>query len=225
MIPLPTMNIFPRLVVAAVAFVFAAGFFPNLGAAPAVVALPDDRPGSTVILLGVEMVRDDLSLSSRQRSALDAIRKEYRVAARKVVAGAGESVDSKEAAQKQLDAVTDRFDARAIATLTPSQKSRLTQIEHQLLGGHMLLSPGVQRQLGLTANQKSRLASIHAREQRRVAKINGWYENGEVGNYERLLYLRQSRLAQSEAMIEVLTSEQRTALSALEGEDFFKTAS
>jgi len=187
--------------------------------------LPADQPGSMALLLGVETVRDELKLTSRQRAALDAIRGDYRDAARAAVAKAKADTESKKAAQAQIDALTDRFDGRAMDVLNSTQTSRLAEIEHQVLGGYMLLSPEVQRQLGLTPAQKSQIAKIYAKSQTYASEVNGWFEDGEVSFYERLLYLREDREARSEAMLKLLTPAQLAKLHAMEGTPFFTAAS
>jgi Spy/CpxP family protein refolding chaperone len=189
--------------------------------ATAPLTLPVTQPGSLPVLLGSDRVQKELNLSAKQKTQIQSLRSGYRDASRKIVA----SVDpndsaAKRSAQKSIEATNVSYNQRVLAILTPEQKTRLTQIQRQLLGGHLLLSAEVREQLNLTDKQKVKLAKIHQKHQKRVAKVNGWYEAGEVGNYERLLYLRQDRLAQAEAMEEVLNRDQRTAFNAMMGVPF-----
>lgn len=185
------------------------------------LTLPVTQPGSLPVLLGSDRVQKELGLSAKQKTQVQSLRTSYRDATRKIVASVNPADKAaKQSAQKSIDANNASYNRRALAILDPAQKNRLTQIQRQLLGGHLLLSAEVRDPLQLTDKQKVKLARIHAKHQKRVAKVNGWYEAGEVGNYERLLYLRQDRLAQAEAMEEVLTKDQRTAFNAMLGVPF-----
>jgi hypothetical protein len=182
--------------------------------------LPDTVPGSDTLLLGIHTVRKELGVTSLQGALLDSIRKEYREEARKVVARAGDTVESKKAAQLKLDALTDSFDKRSLSVLNTKQRQRLAEIEHQMLGGYMLLSPAVQRELNLTSKQKDKLAVIYHKGRAYVSKVNRWFEEGSVSYNERLLYLREDRLDRAEDMLDVLTKEQREKFEKLGGSKF-----
>jgi hypothetical protein len=109
--------------------------------------------------------------------------------------------------------------------LNAKQASRLAEIERQVLGGCMLLSPEVQRQLGLTPAQKTQIAKLYAQSQTYASKVNGWFEDGEVSHYERLLYLREDRQSRGAAMLKLLDPAQLEKFHAMEGAPFFTAAS
>jgi len=192
----------------------------STASAKQVIVLPASAPGSEAILLGTDSVRRELKVTSLQAAVLDSIRDEYREKARAIVAKVGDSVEAKKEATKKLDALQRSYDRRALQALNASQRARLAQIQHQLLGGYMLLEPAVRQQLGITKKQLEKIAKIWDKGQKYVSEVNGWYENGEISFNERLAYLREDRLDRSEDLLDVLTPEQRAELEKLSGDKF-----
>lgn len=183
-------------------------------------ALPSDVPGSEAILLGIDSVQRDLKLNSLQRTLINSIRKEYREEARALVANAADTTASKKLTQSKLDALTASYDKRALGVLSSSQSQRLIEIEHQVLGGYMLLSPELQQELSLTAKQKEKLAVIWNKAQKYVSKINGKFENGEISHNEKIHDLYENRLDSGDDMLDVLTDAQRQKFDELAGVKF-----
>lgn len=188
--------------------------------AAAPVVVPTTPPGSMAILLGVDGVRKDLNLTSLQRAVLNDIRGEYRDEVRAVVAKAGADHESKKQAQAQLEKLTASYDKRALRALNDDQRARLAQIQSQILGGYMLLSPKLQQELGLTDKQKQWIVKIWTKGQKYASKVNGWFEKGQISFYERLLYLRENRLDRSDDFLKVLTKTQREKFDQIAGPKF-----
>ncbi len=210
-----------RTLLIPIAIVAGATMQPHaMGQNPAVkpLTLPVERPGALPALIASERVQDDLRLTSKQKDAVHSLRNRYRDAVRKVIKGTDtSSLASKEAAQRSLSAINSKYNALTLAQLTAPQRVRIAEIEHQMLGGHMLLSANVRDQLDLTDAQKVKLAKIHKNHQADVSDVNAWYEDGHVSNYERILYLREERQCQAEAMRKVLTKDQRAKFDAMAG--------
>lgn len=174
-----------------------------------------DVPGSATILLGIDGVRKCLALSAAQASGLDEIRSDYRADARRLTAKPTPDAASRCAAEKKLVALTRKYDARALAVLTPDQKTRLAKIEHHKLGGTILLSTKVQKELALTDAQIAKIKKIH--DDGLLKCLNEKFANADIGHQERLDALRLQRLRQADAMENVLTPQQRKTFQALSG--------
>lgn len=183
------------------------------------LTLPVRRPGALPALITDERIQKDLSLTRQQKDQVNDLRLRHRDAVRKAVKGVDYQSDaSKASAQRSIDAITASYNAQLLRVLNATQRERLVQIERQVLGGFHLLDAGVRDELQLTNAQKARLARILQRHRTNVANINGWYESGEIGNYERILYLRQDRERRGNEMRRLLTREQRTAFDAMAGD-------
>jgi hypothetical protein len=179
---------------------------------------PTDHPGALPILLGLDNVRNDLRISPSQAIKLDAIRNALRAEARKIVASAGSSAATLRNAEASLQKAATTANARALALLTPAQKSRLTQIEHQLLGGTLLASPSVQKQLALSTSQITSIEKIRAGEATYTNKVNADFHEGLISHQDRIELLRARRLADADRMMSVLTPEQRKAKLSFAGQ-------
>ncbi len=198
---------------------------PNLGAQDQ-LTLPVQRPGALPALVASDRVQEELNLTAKQKSTVHSLRARHRDAVQKVVKGTDATSDaSKQAAHRSIQSINAKYNSQVLGVLTPVQQNRLTQIERQLLGGHMLLSADVREKLGLSNEQKADLARIHRDHQAQVSVINAWFEDGEVSNYERVLYQRDERQKQASRMQRVLSREQRSEFDAMAGEPlkFFST--
>jgi Spy/CpxP family protein refolding chaperone len=166
----------------------------------------------------LDNVRNDLRISPSQAIKLDAIRNALRAEARKIVASAGSSAATLRNAEASLQKAATTANARALALLTPAQKSRLTQIEHQLLGGTLLASPSVQKQLALSTSQITSIEKIRAGEATYTNKVNADFHEGLISHQDRIELLRARRLADADRMMSVLTPEQRKAKLSFAGQ-------
>ena len=179
---------------------------------------PTDHPGATPILLGLDKVRVELKLDSLQRAVLDSIRSEYKSAVRKLTNPMPVTPEQRAAAEKELVAINERYNQRALSVLNDAQRKRFVQIEHQVLGAGMLYSPKVQSKLALTVDQKKQVNTALDQEKAYVAKINRQFEAGKISYQDRLELLRNRRLAQGESLLKLLTPGQRDTFLALGGE-------
>jgi len=176
-----------------------------------------DHPASVAILLGLDSVRSDLKISGTQAAQLDEIRSSFRVKSRAIVSAAGTSNESQRAAETRVFALRDKTSADALAVLTSKQKKRLQEVESQFLGGTILVSPKIQKQLDLTPAQSAAIEKIRARGTASVTKINASYKNGAISHQERVTQLRNLRLADAESLLRVLSPSQRQAFATLTG--------
>jgi hypothetical protein len=189
-------------------------------AATVVPPLPTKEPGSIAILLGVDSVQKELKLNSLQRAVLNDIRNDYRDDARKVTAKVAAGKETKAEGKAEIASLTLSSERRALRSLNADQRQRLKEIEFQVLGAYMLLSGDVQKQLGLTPKQKSKIAYVWWYGERKASKINEKFEKGTISNNERLMELHDNRTYRADDMLERLTKEQRAQLDKMAGAKF-----
>lgn len=176
-----------------------------------------DYPGSVAVLLGVSGVRADLDLSAQQKSKLNSIRKELRAKARAIVNSAQSDRPQELTTDQRLFSLIDRNNAEALVVLTPEQLTRFHEIQNRMLGFTMLVSPKIQKQLGLSARQIRSIEAIRVRGLEFVAHANRLFEDGEIPNYKRIELLRNYRIEQAGEMKKVLTPSQVKAFGKLCG--------
>jgi hypothetical protein len=178
---------------------------------------PVDHPGSLPILLGVDKVRAELKLDSLQQALLDSLRGEYKSEARGLTNPMPVTAQERAVAEKKLAQLNARFNRRALSVLNEDQRVKLAEIEHKALGATMLYAPSVQSKLGLTEQQKRQIEGIRQKGVAYVGKINHKFEEGKIGQQQRLELLRNRRTTQSAQILQVLTPKQRSTVLALEG--------
>lgn len=174
-----------------------------------------EHPGALPLLVGIESVRNSLKLDSLQRAVLDSIRDEYKTEAKKLFKPAPATPEAKKETLAKLDALTERFNARVLAALNPTQKKKLESAEAEVLGATILVSPKVQKELGLNAAQSKKIEALRQKGLGYVDKVNKQFEEGEIGYFEKLELLRSKRLSLNKAMLGVLTPDQQKAFTAL----------
>jgi len=180
-------------------------------------------PGSVPILLGYDSIRKDLSLSRSQCTALDRLRSSYKSDARAVTARSPQTAVEKNAANTAIESLNAKYNARALALLTPAQTLRLDQIGHQTLGAWMLFLPRIQDSLHLADGQKALISKIEASGKTFVNDLNHDFEDGKISLQERLEKLRHWRNKESKKLMRLLTPEQRRSLQSLHGPAFQAT--
>ena len=176
-----------------------------------------DYPGSVSMLLGVESVRSDLALDAKQKSRLNALRKELRSKSQVLTGKKSKVPTSRLTADQKLFSLIDSNNSGALAVLTPEQSVRFHEIQNQALGFTMLVSPKVQRQLELGIKQVISIEKIRLKGLDYVAETNLAFEEGKISQDERLQRLRDYRAHQAEDFKNVLTRVQRKVFSALCG--------
>jgi hypothetical protein len=171
--------------------------------------------GSLAILLGNQKVRESLSVSPSQAASLDAIRTNYRSAARKIAASEVSSTASRNQAQAALDRLTAASNKKTLNVLTPAQQAQVVKLEHKFLGATLLYASSVQKKLGLSAAQAKQISEIRQGSEAVVAKTNRLFEEGKISFHERLNTLRDDRVGRGKELLSLLTPAQRDAFAAI----------
>ncbi|MFZ4115753.1 MAG: hypothetical protein ACOYK6_03395 [Chthoniobacterales bacterium] len=183
----------------------------------ATTVLNKDNPGSLPILVSLEHVSKDLHLTSLQRSVIAGLRSDYRTAAIKITeAGRVASSDTAQL-QLRLDHLSATYNERVLNLLNPHQRRRLREIERQILGGTLLTSPSEQQFLGLTEQQKKKIALLAQDDRNKAAAINLKANQGKLNYHRQVIALRKNRLQHANAMLKVLTPEQLATWKKAQG--------
>lgn len=117
---------------------------------------------------------------------------------------------------EQRKAVATAPEAGTGKLLTPAQRSRLRQLERQVLGLAAFAVPDVQKALQLTDSQKAFVADLTKQLDRRVADYLAIFGNDDADNLKSaLLAFRRSAMEQIDA---TFRDEQRRLWKSLAGE-------
>jgi Spy/CpxP family protein refolding chaperone len=173
-----------------------------------------EAPGSTLLFLGGEAVRQELQLTPAQAKKLDALRADYRSKARRLTAG----VDPTKPSPKilgRLQTLTGDYDAKALDVLTPNQAANLAALQHRTLGAWMITLPSVQDTLGLSAAQRGQVGHVLEKFDATVDELNRRAFAGEITQARRLDQLKAARQQETRSLERILTRTQRRQLEGL----------
>ncbi|MBX9742052.1 MAG: hypothetical protein K2W99_00705 [Chthoniobacterales bacterium] len=190
----------------------------STSAAPASSTIQSkENPGSLPILLGLDHVAKDLHLTSLQKTVIGGLRSDYRAAALKITQ-AGHATSAETAIlQLKLDRLADDYNDRATAALNHSQKHRLREIERQILGGTLLTSPSEQQFLGMSDQQKKKIARLHQESEQKASVIQHQAVQGKLNYHQQIMALRKNRQHYATAMLKVLNPTQLQQWRAAQG--------
>lgn len=183
---------------------------------PSRFSLPES-PSSMPVLLGLEPVRKDLKVSSLQEALLDSLRAEYKAKVG-VTASAG-LLDPKIASKCEADLQAWRvsYNKRALRILSPSQQTRLREIERQMLKGYFLNSPSEQKVLGFTPQQSKKAAEISSYDRLQGSKIMADFHTGKISHFKKDIELHRLQSRTARSMMHLLTSAQQRQYLGLTG--------
>jgi len=171
-----------------------------------------DRSG--VMLLGRGDVQKDLALTTAQKDQLQAMQDSMRAKMRELFEGGGG--DNQEA-MKTLMASTQK---EVAAILNPTQVKRLGEIRVQLMGSRAALDAEIQKTLGVTADQKSRLEKLATGQQAANAAVRTRMQEGGISREEGRASMQKNTEVLNAEIMKVLTAEQNAKLKEMGGRKF-----
>jgi len=182
-----------------------------------------DYPGSVTILMEMSSVRKDLGISPVQGAKLNLLRHDLKSKAKALAKNTGTLNASGLTSDQRLFALIDRNNAKALSLLSPDQFARFHQIQNQILGYTMLVSPKVQKELLFTPKQTAHVEAVRIRGLEFVAQANRSFEDGTMSHTKRVEILRNYRIEQAAEMKKILTPAQRQSFVALCGNPLKKS--
>jgi hypothetical protein len=109
--------------------------------------------------------------------------------------------------------------------LTKDQQTRLKEIRVQLMGKRAVMDEQVQKDLGLSADQKSQLKKLQAKQQQAMQDMMEEMRNGggQMTREDMQAAMKMANDKMDEDIAKVLTAEQTTKLKELGGKPFKAT--
>ena len=186
---------------------------------PAIVsAAPVHMPGQIGVLpmlLTTDVAVSQLSLSPSQQASVAALRSAFLDSARGIVADARKNPATQARAQRELDNLRSTTNRKALALLTPAQKTGLAKLEHDYLGAGLLFLPDVQSALGLSASQTDRISTLGSEWAAAIQAVNTRFNRGEITAHKRRALLRSDRESRNKKLLGVLNPSQKQAFQAM----------
>jgi len=167
--------------------------------------------GNPLMLLGQESVQKELKLTDEQVKKADELRQKTREKFQEIFGG-----DEAERPKKMQE--LNEENRKAIAELlSPEQNTRLKQIIYQQRGGTALTDPEVAKALGLSDEQQEKIKTIN---QETGAAMRELFTPGQAPDDDTRKKMDELRKSSGEKLLALLSPEQKTKWTALQGEPF-----
>lgn len=185
------------------------------------------RPQSGVMLLAIDEVRTELGTTAEQNAKINRLFADLRPKGEEAFGGYealrplpdDERQRRIDEARANVAELNTQADAQLATILTPQQNDRLNQLKLQAEGGAAIAQPEVAEQLGLTEEQKGKVARIvEAASARPVFRGNR--DLSEQQREQRRTQARERREKAQPDFLAVLTSEQMRKWNELQGDRF-----
>jgi hypothetical protein len=173
--------------------------------------------GNPTMLLVREDVQTDLGLTDDQKSKLKSVGDSIR---EKMQGAMAQAAGDREAMGKIFREVQEQATKDTNAILTPDQQKRLKEISLQMAGSRAAMRPDVQKDLGLTEDQKSKLKVLGEKMQEASRAVMEKARSGEIQWTDVRATMEKNNTIMDGEIEKVLTSAQKDKLKAMGGKPF-----
>lgn len=175
--------------------------------------------GSPAMLLQRQDVQTDLALTDEQKTKLQDIQQTIRDAGREAYQNANGDFA---AMRKAMEPVVKKAADDAMAVLTPDQQKRLKEINVQINGNSALVNnKELQDQIGLTDDQKTKIADLSTKMQAANASIGEKIRNQEISFQDAGPEFQKNAQTLKDEIGKLLTDDQKAKLKAAGGTKTF----
>ena len=178
-------------------------------------------------LLTRKDVQDDLVITAEQKKKIDDLNTAAQSERQKMMEDmrSGGGQPDMEAMRAAMEKSRKANDEKVKAILTADQQKRLKEIRVQIMGNRAIMDEEVQKDLGLTADQKSKIKKIQEKQQQDMRDMMEDMRNsgGQMDREAMQAAMQKSQDKMNEEMAKVLTAEQATKLKEMGGKPFKST--
>jgi Spy/CpxP family protein refolding chaperone len=177
--------------------------------------------GGIAGLLQNEKVQKEIELTAEQKEKIQKIGTEAREAMRSKM-GDMQNLSQEERRakfqemRKDMEEAAAQTEKKIEGALLPNQVKRIKEIQLQVQGIRALANADVQKELGLTDDQKAKLKAIDEE----AAKGRPQFTPGQRPSQEDFQKMRDARTETEKKLTDVLTDEQKKKLEEMKGEKF-----
>jgi len=167
--------------------------------------------GNPLMLLNQESVQKELKLTDEQKPKIDDLRQKSREKMQEIFQG-----DEGERPKKMQELNAETRKALE-GILNPEQGKRLLEIVYQQRGAMAFSDPDVAKALNLTEEQQGKVKTINDETQ---AAMRGLFTPGQAPDEDTRNKMNDLRTKSGEKLLALLTPEQKTKWTQLQGEPF-----
>lgn len=216
------MKSITKLVAIATVLVIAAGVFAQGGGGRGQGRGFGFGGGGVIGLLRRDDVKTDLKLTDDQKTKITDLQTKMRQdmqAARDNASASGDFSAVRDAMQK----LNDQYKPQFMAVLTPDQQTRLKQINIQMMKARALTDTDVQTDLGLSADQKSKISDLVQKANDANRELFQKVRNGELDRDQADATRQKNDATLQDELLKVLTPDQADKFKSMAGPTFTPT--
>jgi len=181
---------------------------------------------SAIFLLQREDVQDDLGITAEQRGQLRDLQEKQMENMRGRFqrgggGGQGQRPD-REAMRAEMEKLQKEMEAEVGKILKPEQSTRLKEIGIQMAGNRAVMQEPVAKELGITADQKTKLDALQTKQREANQAVMERMRNQELDMDQFRATMEKNNKIMDEEIGKVLTETQRTKLKAMGGKPFVR---
>jgi len=173
------------------------------------------QDGSGAFLLNREDVQGELKLTSDQKSKLDTIRQGQRDKMREAFQGGGGPPDP-----AVMQKMMEESRKETLAVLTDDQKKRLKELAIQRMGNGAIAAPDLQKELGVTDEQKTKIKDLTDKQQAANQAIMEKMRNQEIERDAAMESFRKNTEALNTELGKIATDAQKAKIKDMGGKPF-----
>ena len=182
-----------------------------------------------------EDIEADLKITDEQRTKLEVIRDENQKRMMEMFTGGGgggangggggggRGFQISDEQRKQMEKAQEETVKKVNEVLTPAQQSRIKQIGYQIGGAGMYANEGIQKDLGITAEQKAKIDDLFKKQQEANAALREKMQAGEIDRAEIGERMQNNNKILNEEIQKVLTDAQKAKIKEMSGPEFKRT--
>lgn len=182
--------------------------------------------GAGLGMLRIPEVQQELKMTQPQIAKLDGAMQAVQESMRELWQGGGNFQQMTQEEREKLLAKAEEIQMKAVAgILDQTQMVRYKQLALQQGGAMSLLRPSVGKELGITAEQRAKLQEVQREQMRALFQRGG--QGGPGGQQmtpeerqQRMQQFREAQAKTQEAMMNVLTAQQKAKWTEMIGKPF-----
>ncbi|MFQ3586845.1 MAG: hypothetical protein SNJ76_04165 [Fimbriimonadaceae bacterium] len=164
-------------------------------------------------------VQAELKLTADQRTRLEQMQERMRQQMMERMQSGGMMGD-REAMQAEFRRMQEETTRQVNSILTADQQKRLKEISIQMAGARAVMREDVAKELGITADQKTRLDRLQEAQRAANQSIMEKMRNGELDREQGQASMERNRVTLDAEIMKILTEAQRAKLKEMGGAPF-----
>lgn len=167
-----------------------------------------------------EDIAKELKLTDDQKKKLLGVQDEQRQKMMDMFQGGGFDPSDREKMQKVIGDMMKESEKKVNDVLDDPQEKRLKELSIQRQGNNAITDPAVQKELGLSDAQKTKISDLQKKQQEAMQSTMEKMRNGEIDREQIQDIMAKNRKIMNDELGKILTTDQANKLKTMGGAAF-----